>query len=108
MKRCGLSFEEVCRYKYMLNVGSNGYANKLKYLFLCGSVVIWVRNDPHSSPSPNPSPNASPSPNPSPNPSPSPSPSPDPNPSLRALRVGSHVLAAAAVREPLGVVHTPG
>ena len=42
MKRCGLSFEEVCRYKYMLNVGSNGYANKLKYLFLTGSVVIWV------------------------------------------------------------------
>ena len=31
------------RYKYTLNVGSNGYANKLKYLFLCGSVVIWVR-----------------------------------------------------------------
>ena len=45
VKRCGLSFEEVCRYKYMLNVGSNGYANKLKYLFLCGSVVIWVRKD---------------------------------------------------------------
>ena len=45
VKRCVLSFEEICRYKYMLNVGSNGYANKLKYLFLCGSVVIWVRKD---------------------------------------------------------------
>jgi len=44
-KRCGLSFPEVCKYKYTLNVGSNGYANKLKYLFLCGSVVIWVRKD---------------------------------------------------------------
>ena len=43
--RCGLSFEELCRYKYLLNVGSNGYANKLKYLFLTGSVVIWVRKD---------------------------------------------------------------
>ncbi|KAL1512259.1 hypothetical protein AB1Y20_005521 [Prymnesium parvum] len=41
VKRCGLSFEELCKYKYLLNVGSNGYANKLKYLFLCGSVVIW-------------------------------------------------------------------
>jgi len=45
IKRCGLAFEELCRYKYLLNVGSNGYANKLKYLFLCGSVVIWVRKD---------------------------------------------------------------
>ena len=50
MKRCGLSFEEVCRYKYMLNVGSNGYANKLKYLFLTGSVVIWVKKDSVDSP----------------------------------------------------------
>jgi len=45
VKKCGLSFEEMCKYKYLLNVGSNGYANKLKYLFLCGSVVIWVRKD---------------------------------------------------------------
>ena len=45
VKRCGLSFEELCRYKYLLNIGSNGYANKLKYLFLTGSVVIWVRKD---------------------------------------------------------------
>ena len=43
--KCGLNFENMCRYKYLLNVGSNGYANKLKYLFLCGSVVIWVRKD---------------------------------------------------------------
>ena len=88
--KCGFSFKEMCRYRYLLNVGSNGYANKLKcaaaahgssptcspaappltaapltaaptnaaesssarqaagdsrprYLFLCGSVVIWVR-----------------------------------------------------------------
>ena len=68
VKRCGLRLEEVCRhypnpkpkpkpkpnpnpnqvyrYKYMLYVGSNSYANKLKYLFRCGSVVIWVRKDP--------------------------------------------------------------
>ena len=45
VKRCGLSFEELCKYKYLLNVGSNGYANKLKYLFLTGSVVIWVKKD---------------------------------------------------------------
>ena len=44
-KKCGLAFEDLCRYKYLLNVGSNGYANKLKYLFLTGSVVIWVRKD---------------------------------------------------------------
>ena len=42
-KKCGLAFEDLCRYKYLLNVGSNGYANKLRYLFLCGSVVLWVR-----------------------------------------------------------------
>lgn len=41
---CALSFEEMCRYRYLVNVGSNGYANKLKYLFLCGSVVITVRD----------------------------------------------------------------
>jgi protein glucosyltransferase len=29
----------------VLNVGSNGYANKLKYLFLTGSVVLWVKKD---------------------------------------------------------------
>ena len=27
---CGFSFKEMCRYRYLLNVGSNGYANKLK------------------------------------------------------------------------------
>jgi len=42
--QCALSFEEMCRYRYLVNVGSNGYANKLKYLFLCGSVVITVRD----------------------------------------------------------------
>ena len=28
--KCGFSFKEMCRYRYLLNVGSNGYANKLK------------------------------------------------------------------------------
>ena len=42
-KRCSLAFKDLCRYKYLINVGSNGYANKLRFLFLCGSVVIWVR-----------------------------------------------------------------
>jgi len=40
--KCSMSFEELCRYKYLVNVGSNGYANKLKYLFLCNSVVLHV------------------------------------------------------------------
>ena len=26
-------------------MGSNGYANKLKYLFLTDSVVLWVKKD---------------------------------------------------------------
>jgi len=43
VNECALSFEEMCRYRYLVNVGSNGYANKMKYLFLCGSVVITVR-----------------------------------------------------------------
>ena len=41
--KCALSFEEMCGYRYLVNVGSNGYANKLKSLFLCGSVVIHVK-----------------------------------------------------------------
>eukprot|EP00854_Cymbomonas_tetramitiformis_P016657 gene16657-19789_t len=28
---CGIPFEDLCRFKYLINVGSNGYANKLKY-----------------------------------------------------------------------------
>ena len=42
-KKCGLAFEDLCRYKYLINLGSNGYANKLRFLFLCGSTVLWVR-----------------------------------------------------------------
>ena len=42
--KCALSFEEMCGYRYLVNVGSNGYANKLKSLFLCGSVVINVES----------------------------------------------------------------
>lgn len=43
-QNCSMAFEELCRYRYLVNVGSNGYANKLKYLFLCGSVVIHVHD----------------------------------------------------------------
>jgi protein glucosyltransferase len=42
--KCALSFEEMCGYRYLVNVGSNGYANKLKSLFLCGSVLINVES----------------------------------------------------------------
>ena len=28
--KCGMEFEDMCRFKYLVNVGSNGYANKLK------------------------------------------------------------------------------
>lgn len=41
--RCGVKFSDMARYKYLINVGSNGYANKCKYLFLTGAVVVWVR-----------------------------------------------------------------
>jgi hypothetical protein len=39
-----MTFEEQCSYKYLLNSASIGYANKFKYLLLCGSVVIYVRD----------------------------------------------------------------
>ena len=42
-KRCSLAFKDLCKYKYLINLGSNGYANKLRFLFLCGSTVLWVR-----------------------------------------------------------------
>ena len=36
--------ERECRYKYLfLNSASIGYANKLKSLLLCGSVVLYPR-----------------------------------------------------------------
>ena len=35
-------FIPQCSYKYLLNSASIGYANKFKYLLLCGSVVIYV------------------------------------------------------------------
>jgi len=41
---CYMTFEEQCSYKYLLNSASIGYANKFKYLLLCGSVVIYVRD----------------------------------------------------------------
>lgn len=42
--RCYMKFEDQCRYKYLLNSASIGYANKLKSLLLCGSVVLYVRD----------------------------------------------------------------
>eukprot|EP00964_Phaeocystis_antarctica_P030432 scaffold17193_cov69-Phaeocystis_antarctica.AAC.2 len=39
-----MKFEDQCRYKYLLNSASIGYANKLKSLLLCGSVVLYVRD----------------------------------------------------------------
>ena len=33
-----------CSYKYLVNSASIGYANKFKYLLLCGSVVIYVND----------------------------------------------------------------
>jgi len=41
---CYMTFTEQCSYKYLLNSASIGYANKFKYLLLCGSVVIYVRD----------------------------------------------------------------
>lgn len=41
--KCYMTFEQQCKYKYLLNSASIGYANKLKYLLLCGSVVIYVQ-----------------------------------------------------------------
>ena len=42
--KCYMTFTEQCSYKYLLNSASIGYANKFKYLLLCGSVVIYVRD----------------------------------------------------------------
>ena len=41
---CYMTFEQQCSYKYLLNSASIGYANKFKYLLLCGSVVIYVQD----------------------------------------------------------------
>ena len=42
--KCFMKFEDQCGYKYLLNSASIGYANKFKYLLLCGSVVIYVND----------------------------------------------------------------
>mmetsp|Transcript_12939 Transcript_12939/g.41487 ORF Transcript_12939/g.41487 Transcript_12939/m.41487 type:complete len:307 (-) Transcript_12939:99-1019(-) len=42
--KCFMRFEDQCSYKYLLNSASIGYANKFKYLLLCGSVVIYVQD----------------------------------------------------------------
>ena len=42
--KCYMTFEDQCRYKYLLNSASIGYANKFKSLLLCGSVVLYVRD----------------------------------------------------------------
>ena len=39
-----MTFTEQCSYKYLMNSASIGYANKFKYLLLCGSVVIYVND----------------------------------------------------------------
>lgn len=40
---CRYAQPDFCRYRYLLNLGSGGnYANKLKYLLLCGSLIIHV------------------------------------------------------------------
>jgi len=41
---CYMTFQQQCAYKYLLNSASIGYANKFKYLLLCGSVVIYVQD----------------------------------------------------------------
>ncbi|KAL3893706.1 MAG: hypothetical protein SGPRY_014048, partial [Prymnesium sp.] len=41
--KCYMTFEDQCSYKYLLNSASIGYANKFKYLLLCGSVIIYVQ-----------------------------------------------------------------
>ena len=48
-----MTFTEQCSYKYLINSASIGYANKFKYLLLCGSVVLYVQV---SNPNPNPNP----------------------------------------------------
>jgi protein glucosyltransferase len=43
---CRYSPPDYCRYKYLLNLGSGGaYANKFKYMLLCGSAVIHVADN---------------------------------------------------------------
>ena len=42
--KCYMKFEDQCRFKYLLNSASIGYANKFKSLLLCGSVVLYVRD----------------------------------------------------------------
>lgn len=42
--RCSFRMEEVCRFRYLVNVSPGGsYTGRLKYLFLCGSVVLHVK-----------------------------------------------------------------
>jgi hypothetical protein len=41
--KCFMPFADQCKYKYLLNSASIGYANKFKSLLLCGSVVLYVR-----------------------------------------------------------------
>jgi hypothetical protein len=42
--KCYMPFADQCRFKYLLNSASIGYANKFKSLLLCGSVVIYIRD----------------------------------------------------------------
>lgn len=44
--RCHFEPEDYCQHRFLLNLGSGGhYANKLKYLMLCGSLVIHVARE---------------------------------------------------------------
>ncbi|KAK3240978.1 hypothetical protein CYMTET_49220 [Cymbomonas tetramitiformis] len=40
---CWMDFHELCRFKYLVSISGNTYSNRLKYLFLCNSVVINIR-----------------------------------------------------------------
>ena len=44
--KCFLPFEELCRFRYLINIGGNTYSNRLKFLFLCNSVVIVTPSRP--------------------------------------------------------------
>ena len=52
--KCYMTFTEQCSYKYLINSASIGYANKFKYLLLCGSVVLYVQVTLHPTPTPTP------------------------------------------------------
>jgi len=41
---CSLNQKDLCKFKYLINASAGGsYSGRLKYLFLCGSVVVQVK-----------------------------------------------------------------